>query len=63
MFFAFILGRPGGALNLGETEEEGIARILRESLSAEADCAVKGVLSTWWRPNFETFTVWSAWRS
>ncbi|XP_063900749.1 cleavage and polyadenylation specificity factor subunit 5-like [Zophobas morio] len=48
---------PGGELKPGESEEDGIRRLITESLCAEnskrVDWEVVSTLCSWWRPNFD----------
>lgn len=41
----------------GETDDEGMQRLLKRWLGLEEQVAVSQHLSTWWRPGFETFIV------
>ena len=70
---AFTLFRPGGSLNPGEDEMDGLKRILDEKLGSStgqtdqsggepekdmsSDWSIGECLATWYRPNFETFMV------
>jgi len=48
---------PGGELNPGEDECEGLKRLMTETLgrpeSGGADWVVEDTIGNWWRPNFE----------
>eukprot|EP00494_Astrolonche_serrata_P014941 UN15083 len=50
---------PGGRLPPNETEIDGLKRKLTNKLAPtvqeyQCDWQIKDILSTWWRPNFET---------
>lgn len=49
---------PGGELNAGESEAEGMARIVNATLGREdgtpTEWIVEDVVANWWRPNFES---------
>lgn len=49
--------RPGGELNAGEDEVDGLKRILTETLGRDDTSAsqwnIEDVVATWWRPNFD----------
>lgn len=61
--------RPGGYLDPSETDEQGLITRLNEQLGVPAsnggymssggkgDWMIGECLSTWWRPNFDTFLV------
>ncbi|XP_044763808.1 cleavage and polyadenylation specificity factor subunit 5 [Coccinella septempunctata] len=48
---------PGGELNPGEDEVEGLKRLLTETLGRQdgvkQDWVVEDIIGNWWRPNFE----------
>uniref|UniRef100_A0A915D211 Cleavage and polyadenylation specificity factor subunit 5 n=1 Tax=Ditylenchus dipsaci TaxID=166011 RepID=A0A915D211_9BILA len=48
---------PGGELNVGEDELDGLKRILTETLAKDESCRdqwiVGDCLANWWRPNFD----------
>ncbi|KAJ8948714.1 hypothetical protein NQ318_017882 [Aromia moschata] len=48
---------PGGELNPGEDEVEGLKRLLTETLGrldgVKQDWLVEDIIGNWWRPNFE----------
>ncbi|CAL4067537.1 unnamed protein product, partial [Meganyctiphanes norvegica] len=48
---------PGGELNPGEDEVEGLKRLLTETLGRQdgikQDWEVEDIIGNWWRPNFE----------
>ena len=48
---------PGGELNPGEDEIDGLKRILSETLGRTDGVAqewlIEDLIGTWWRPNFE----------
>lgn len=48
---------PGGELNPGEDEVEGLKRLLTETLGRQdgvkQDWIVEDIIGNWWRPNFE----------
>ncbi|KAJ6644153.1 Cleavage and polyadenylation specificity factor subunit 5 [Pseudolycoriella hygida] len=48
---------PGGELNAGEDEVEGLKRLLTETLGRQdgvkQDWIVEDTIGNWWRPNFE----------
>ncbi|XP_046667143.1 cleavage and polyadenylation specificity factor subunit 5 isoform X2 [Homalodisca vitripennis] len=48
---------PGGELNPGEDEVEGLKRLLTETLGRQdgvkQDWTVEDTIGNWWRPNFE----------
>jgi len=48
---------PGGELNPGEDEVEGLRRLLTETLGRQdgivQDWEVEDIIGNWWRPNFE----------
>jgi cleavage and polyadenylation specificity factor subunit 5 len=48
---------PGGELNPGEDECEGLKRLMTETLgraeSGTSDWVVEDTIGNWWRPNFE----------
>jgi len=49
---------PGGELNPGEDEVEGLKRLMTETLgraenNAPSDWTVEDTIGNWWRPNFE----------
>jgi len=48
---------PGGELNPGEDETDGLKRILSDTLGrtdgTEQEWIVEDLIGTWWRPNFE----------
>eukprot|EP00002_Diphylleia_rotans_P037896 TRINITY_DN8530_c0_g1_i1.p1 TRINITY_DN8530_c0_g1~~TRINITY_DN8530_c0_g1_i1.p1 ORF type:complete len:174 (+),score=19.25 TRINITY_DN8530_c0_g1_i1:44-565(+) len=49
---------PGGRLRQGEDEEEGLLRKLHDKLGPDTgmspEWSIAGLLSTWWRPAFDT---------
>eukprot|EP00282_Hemiselmis_andersenii_P017352 CAMPEP_0114134112 /NCGR_PEP_ID=MMETSP0043_2-20121206/13980_1 /TAXON_ID=464988 /ORGANISM="Hemiselmis andersenii, Strain CCMP644" /LENGTH=148 /DNA_ID=CAMNT_0001227723 /DNA_START=12 /DNA_END=458 /DNA_ORIENTATION=+ len=49
---------PGGKLKPGESEREGLTRLLTAKIGSSAgspgDWEVGEVVSKWWRPNFDT---------
>lgn len=49
---------PGGELNAGESEAEGMSRIVNTTLGREdgtpTEWVVEDVVANWWRPNFES---------
>ena len=53
----FFLAVPGGELNAGEDEIDGLKRILSETLGRTdghpQEWTVEDLIGTWWRPNFE----------
>ncbi|KAF2901521.1 hypothetical protein ILUMI_04662 [Ignelater luminosus] len=48
---------PGGELNPGEDEVEGLKRLLTETLGRQdgvkQDWLIEDIIGNWWRPNFE----------
>ena len=48
---------PGGELERGEDEAEGLKRLLFETLGRQSspapDWKVEDTLGNWWRPNFD----------
>lgn len=48
---------PGGELNPGEDETEGLKRLMTETLgrpeTGGAEWTVEDTIGNWWRPNFE----------
>ncbi|CAH1116083.1 unnamed protein product [Phaedon cochleariae] len=48
---------PGGELNPGEDEVDGLKRLLTETLGrldgVKQDWVVEDIIGNWWRPNFE----------
>ena len=55
--FFLLLPVPGGELNAGEDEIDGLKRILSETLGRTdghpQEWTVEDLIGTWWRPNFE----------
>jgi hypothetical protein len=57
---------PGDQLKPGESEIEGVTRCLTQKLAPPGTLVSDGgwevgeLLTVWWRPNFETFMVWSS---
>lgn len=51
------LGRPSGTLEQGESELEGMQRLMEESLAVRTGWKLGDLLAVWWRPNFEIHTV------
>lgn len=62
LFYVF---RPGHYLRPGQDEKEGLQQILNERLgppdpkdwAKEPEWIIGECLSTWWRPNFESYMV------
>ena len=65
MLYIYIKQRPGHYLQPGVDEREGLKTILNEKLGAadpkewpnEPQWEIGECLSTWWRPNFESYMV------
>lgn len=57
ILFMSLIKRPGGELNPGEDEVEGLKRLMTETLGrqdgVQHEWVIEDAIGNWWRPNFE----------